>query len=691
MSGIKNDQTVQNHFSRYPDERNLILPFTRISTLTWADRRRAMNADLSVFILRADDELADNFGFTQEILAVYSPHRELQARAFQGADELLSELPMRGRVDPLTCIIISNDPDADGRTVDHLARNRESRMYVGFSASELSGDRDGWVVRNRLMRRLFGRDLFDHRLPLRNDTYFFGRESLVQEFQQAFLQGENRGLFGLRKTGKTSMLYKLQRLAVGHASLRYLHYDCKSPAVRMLTWTKLLRKIGGDLASLGGLSPMDGSTDGPQIADDFVRIVHGLPPELVPVLIFDEIEYVSPFAKLDAHWKDEFIPFWQTIWSAQSMRPMPVLVCGVSPAVVETDLIGHVQNPLFGIVPPRYLTGLDYDEVCRMLVSLGGRIGLKFSGEAARYVFQRYGGHPFLSRLACSFVHRLLQTEEVARPVQMDAAKLLSGENTRDGELAFYCGHVVSELKEFYPDEYTLLEVIATGQTADYLDYYRQPEFIMHLTSYGLVQRGLHGKASISIPVVGHYVGLESARAEGRKTILKVIPREDRTAWLDRRVRAVADDIRTLEGLTRRPGGTLLFGANSFPEADKLLQVRVCDDESGFSVFINVLNRCLVESIEKHGASVSRKHYFWEQVKLAYPVMWDALCRIKVYRHHRVHLVLNESMDEILRQYLRRDLEGQTPSGVSDLWFTLQQCVLDGLFLGVQAEIERLQ
>ena len=67
-------------------------------------------------------------------------------------------------------------------------------------------------------------------------------------------------------------------------------------------------------------------------------------------LIFDEIEYISPSSKLGPHWGDDFIPFWQTIWSAQSQyRKFSFILAGVNASVVEIDRVSGVQNPMFGI------------------------------------------------------------------------------------------------------------------------------------------------------------------------------------------------------------------------------------------------------------------------------------------------------------------------------------------------------
>ncbi|WP_044156384.1 hypothetical protein, partial [Escherichia coli] len=59
-------------------------------------------------------------------------------------------------------------------------------------------------------------------------------------------------------------------------------------------------------------------------------------------VIFDEIEYISPLAHIDKHWKDDFLPFWQTLWSIQSEhRKISFVVAGVNPYLCEIDLINR--------------------------------------------------------------------------------------------------------------------------------------------------------------------------------------------------------------------------------------------------------------------------------------------------------------------------------------------------------------
>jgi len=275
------------------------------------------------------------------------------------------------------------------------------------------------------------------------------------------------------------------------------------------------------------------------------------------------------------------------------------------------------------------------------------------------------------------------------RPLQLDCQVLEADEVVRDAELVFYCRYVVSELKQFYPDEYEMLELLASGQVHDFSELAAHLEYTKHLKAYGLLGESSFGIPSVAIPVVGRYVAMELARREGRQTLLRVVPRVDRGEWISKRKRSILDDFRLLGRVTMSANLLPIFGANSFPCADQFSAITVVDTATDFAQFANVCNQCFVEAIENYGASFGKKKYYWEDVKQAYPGLWYALQRIKMYRHESMHLSLTKSASDGLLAYLNQDLEGHRPNALHDSYFILQQCVLDGLLTGIQIEIDR--
>ncbi len=687
--GFIHAEVRDGHLSEFPKEEELLKAFLPGFTVTWGRRRSAYNTGLSIYFLNPEPFMKEAFGFEQEVMLVYSAYPTMEPRSLQAAESFLMKEPALGRVEKLTYVLVSDDPQVARWLHEYMSERQESRLIVPFSSGALRDNaNDAWYVRNILAEYLYGRDLFDYRLPLEKDTYFFGRSDYLLTLLDATKRSENRGIFGLRKTGKTSLIYKLERSLNEDGAASTLYYDCKLPSVRKLRWFELMAKICDDLRTRFEVR-INLAKDEKQIADTFVTLVSKLPKRVV--LVFDEIEFISPIAVEDVHWRQDFISFWQTFWACQSRyRTISTLIAGVNPSVVEADVFCGIQNPLFGIVSYQFLTGLNIDDTRNMIRTMGKRMGLKFTPEAAAYIFSRYGGHPLLTRIACSLFNTAVRTKKEPRPIEVTEARLKAEQEQRETELMFYCRHVVSELKQFYPDEYTMLEYLSCGQTNDFLELESSQDYTKHLQSYGLLARSGIGQPCVAIQVIGRYVALESARREGRQTLYRVVPPSERLRWIEKRKETILHDLRSLESVIRSAGQPSLFGENSFPEADRFYQIPACTNEADFESFINVCNRCFVESIEIYGKAHGFSKYYWQEIKDAYPGLWISLQRIKLYRHERFHIQLTASASTEMKKYLNQDLEGKSPSKIPDVYFMLQQCVLDGLLTGLQIEISRL-
>lgn len=690
MGQIKND-VVSGVLVRRPLDRAILAPFLHGFDVTWGASHRAFGTDVAVYFLLPELFISQGFGIDQEIALFVTDFPTLEPRVLQAVDQALRDTPAKGRVEQSIFFLSSPSPNGKAWMADYAAANPDSRLAVVFESNDLiSYSGDAWFVRNKIREQLFTRNLFDNQLPIDSDLFFFGRDQLVADYLDAVKRSQNRGLFGLRKTGKTSVLYKLQRHVNRDGIGSVYYYDAKLPSIRMLAWHELLAKISKDIAQKNSIVVPEGVDDPKRVSDVLMSILKLTPIDKMTVLIFDEIEYISPVAKDDIHWHKEFVPFWQTLWAVQSqVRRLSNIIVGVNPKVVEMDTVNDVQNPMFGIIQPKYLRGFELDELKSMLKFFGKRMGLTFEVDAQNYLLQRYGGHPLLIRMACSEVHKSLEREGVNRPASITASALKTGEEQRDEELLFYCRHVVGELQRFYPDEYAMLEMLASGQVADVRDLSDEPEYTRHLRDYGLLRFDAHKRPTFEIPVVGEYVGRELARREKRQLVRRLVPETARIEWVQRRAQTISREIRTLAREIDRAALPKLFGDGDFPEAERFSSIKPAIDIDSFVIFINVCNRCFVESVERFGKKSGSSKYFWTTIKTTYPDLWQALQRIKVYRNNDLHLELNPTVEAELKRYLEIDLEGREISQLKDPWFALQQAVLDEMMLSIQYELAR--
>lgn len=683
MGTLKQDVRDQ-HLRIHPQEMNLLKPFLFNFDVNYARRIDIQNTQFSAYILSPDRLMREGFAFTEELLLVISSFRRMQPRTVQGVERIINTAPFKGRIDPLTYFLVSDDDDVEEWTNNYLMNHPQARTPIPFSFNSIEKMKsDRWFIRNQLAVRLYNRDLFDYQLPLDDDLFFFGRKQIADEFVDGIRKGQNRGLFGLRKTGKTSFLFKLMRTCTELNIAKTVYIDCKRPDIRGMDWNALLDHVATELSAKAAIKVP--ATKEP--VKKLIKLAASSPNGGRLCIIFDEIEYISPLAHLDTHWKADFVPFWQTLWSIQSEhRNITFIVAGVNPYLCEEDLIGKTQNPMFGIVKTHYLTGLARDDIAQMVKSIGGRMGLGFEDSAINYIYNRYGGHPLLSRMACSYTNQSIAHIGASRPVSIKDSRLKSEQDDREEVLRFYCRHVISEMREFYPDEYSLLEMLSSGEVADFNEFAAEPSWISHLKSYGIITISEAGRPTFSIPVIQRFVAAERARKDKNKDLRYFLPAEKRQDWVDRRKFSIIHDMKMLLKLIGEKGAWQPFGAPVLPEADLLQRTVLCVDWVTFNAFINDLNKCLVESID----NAHPRGAFFNTCKINYPDLFEALLRIRLLRNNADHLRLNRQVEDGLRALLARDLYDRSITQISDPWFALQQITFDELFSAIQYEINRL-
>jgi hypothetical protein len=687
--GIIKKDVESSHLSKYPDEREILSPFLNGFDVMWGNRVKAHNTEISVYFLSPLPHYKDAYGFENEILLAYTKYDAMEPRSLQAIEQVFSASPAKGRVETLNYFLVSRDDSVSDWLDAYVSSKQEARIIVSLSVSEIEKNKgDEWFLRNKLNESFFGRDLFNYSLPLVEDTYFFGRQGTSMEYYDAVRRSENKGIFGLRKTGKTSLLFKVKRLCETEKNILVYYLDCKQPHIRKSRWFELLEDIAEYISKKIENIPRFDFTER-KASKSFVEVVRLAKDSGVKIcLMFDEVEFISFISPKDVHWKEDYLEFWQTLWSSQSQfKCLSLILAGVNSSVVEMDLVDKVQNPLFGIVPNKYLNGFTLDESRTMLRKLGKRMGIIFDIPSCDAITNWYGGHPLLMRQACSTLNAFL-SEQNSRPFSVTDQVFIGYKEQIDRELIFYSDHAISEIREFYPDEYFMFEMLAIGQELEFNELSSDTRYLKHLLSYQLIRRRADGIGfEINIPVIAQRVAHDSKTKNGRDLIYPLVAEINRKSWLKRRIDEVATDFSVLQKLTNASDKVKLFGSNSFPEGADLMGSAVVYSKSDFISFVNTLNRCFVESIERYGNDLSNKKYFWDEIKNEYSYLWPVLHRIKVYRNDADHLHLNQTTTDFLIAFLCEDFEDKKFSQIAEPYFTLQQRLLDRLLLAVQKEI----
>lgn len=689
MGYIKDE--VLNNYSLSDLDKAIAKIFTIGFNINNGDIVKEANTTITTFILEPEDFMKEGFGLDKEIALFISHFEQMEGRTIRAAECILEKYPFKNRVDNLCYFLVSKDSNLDQWINQYYDPSINSRIIFPLNIPELMANKGNqWFIRDKLRQYSFDKDLFGYALPLQNDSSFFGRQQILGRYIDAIKRCQNKGIFGLRKTGKTSLLFKIMRTIKEQRIGQVFFYDCKNPQVRKKRWFELLYDINMSISSrLGYASFKSGVSELECVASFKYLMKKASERNAKIVLIFDEIEYISYFAKQDPHWKNDYFDFWQTLWSEQSTYAnLCFVICGVNAYVTEKDSIIGIQNPLFGIVQSEYLIGLTLDETSLMIKTLGKRMGLRLEYDAIQFIFDQYGGHPMLTRMACSWLNRYLS--DCKRPIILKKEQVVSFQEEIDSDPAFfsYFGHIVSEIKQFYPDEYEMLEMLSSGQVDDFIELSRTDEFIQHLWSYGLIKE-VKKVPVISLPVAGKYIAIDLAKREGRKIAYKLVNKSNRASWLNHRIEIIISTIRNMENSLRLMGKPSLYGINSFPEADKLKSIPVVYDEASFSSFINTLYRCFVESIDNYGKSINDLQYLQKTINSTYPILSRTLDKIKEYRNERDHILLSDYHKKKFDEYLKEDMEPY--ESTDDKLFCLQQKIIIEIITSVYNETMNLE
>lgn len=457
------------------------------------------SSEYDYFLMKPTSTFSEMFNIEREVIVVLSPYPNFEPRTldvFDAAEHQLSEL----RVESVCRVLISDDPETERKVTDLLKTDPEQPIVIPFTYQELCSTYDDFFLRNRFRRHFYSRDLFAFLSPLRKDLYFFGRSQLLQEIINKHRAGEHTGLFGLRKSGKTSIIYAIERHLRAHGG-DFLSIDCESPSVHLLRWYELLQKLVLEYKKLSKSSvrlKASGTYSEKDASDSFaedILAIHKAQKATPLLVLFDEIERVSPGTGSSPHWRDgtDFVFFWQTLrgFYQRNQEVLTYMIVGTNPNCVEQSVIAGHENPIFASIPSQYVPSFTVEQTREMVRKLGRYMGLHFDEVLYSKLVEDFGGHPFLIRQFCSEINRACKGD---RPVNVDRALYSKVMGVYQRTAVDYLAMIVSVLRDWYPDEYDMLRILANGDLANFALFAQDhAAFTKHLIGYGLMIQSEHG------------------------------------------------------------------------------------------------------------------------------------------------------------------------------------------------------
>lgn len=481
--------------------------------ITFSRMIQFKSSEYAIHFFKPTENMRSMYSLGNELLVVCCPDgmNDFKSRTKDFIDYMLvTNTEFKNRLDKVTCFLIDGDDQVTKRVKADRATDPDSRLMVPFSMGELQGDYSEDLFNNRLREFLYEKDLFGIAVPLQNDTLFFGkdRSNVISELYARYKQGEEGGLFGLRRIGKTSIL-NLLKLRIAQSDGVAVYFDCSNS--HHYRWNELLQYIVQTIAEeysikkndrifLPESCQIDLSADrydeknaAHSFAHDIQVLYDGLGNRRI-LIILDEIESISYKTSPSDWWKNgnDSLYFWQTIRASIQMynESLSFIVAGVNPMCIERQEINGVDNPIFGMFNPTYTTLFEYEDIKNMISSIGGRQGLSFEEPVYAKLMEDYGGHPFLIRQVCSKINSDLNNQRVQRPtvVSVNSYKLKSDEY-RQG-MKTVIEQILGVIQGYYPQEFELLKRLALdGRNAFKKEIALGESGIQHLIGYCLIEK----------------------------------------------------------------------------------------------------------------------------------------------------------------------------------------------------------
>lgn len=201
------------------------------------------NCQYRYALVKPTEDYAVNFNLQREIPVVFSDYEFLEPRCLDVAAEVAKDIPSSLRLDRSCQIMVSRDRHVEETLADLLRDSNLSSVVIPFSYEELMSKN---MTPNRILDRfrqyLFDADLFTTSQPIDNDVFFFGRRDYALDVASKCKTSSYLcGVFGLRRSGKTSMLFAIKR-QLESADCPVAFIPCQTE-LETLDWKKALFQV----------------------------------------------------------------------------------------------------------------------------------------------------------------------------------------------------------------------------------------------------------------------------------------------------------------------------------------------------------------------------------------------------------------------------------------------------------------
>jgi hypothetical protein len=250
------------------------------------------------------------------------------------------------------------------------------------------------------------RDPYDEGIPVRDETWFYGRRDLLDRLPAALRQGQHAGVFGIRKVGKTSLLNQLRERLSRNTPVVLLEcgaYGSEADDYFNAILTELRNELGARLRK-----PLPKAVGAFRSQFLALRAAWQEAGSSEPfVLMLDEADKLFPDRRHPGSVATLNLAvqlFRQLRALAQEHRALSLLCCSYRADINRYNLLGPEigENPLHMSMQEHFLKFLTAKEAKAMVREIGLWKDIEWTDAALDLSYAWCAGHPLVTRFLAS-------------------------------------------------------------------------------------------------------------------------------------------------------------------------------------------------------------------------------------------------------------------------------------------------
>jgi len=429
-----------------------------------------------------------------EILIIFSNFTSQQARTVKTIINIIEN--EQSRLESTLAIVVHSDSGGNSNLRNWGKKNGITILPLYYNEKDYPMSPE--LFEKNLFSEMFSIDPFDITGPVSDDSQFYGRRQEALTIARQLQIGQIKSTLGIRKIGKTSIINRIVETCREYHNCKIVMIDCSKDEIWSLSaidlFTSLFFTIKEMRESNTNYSTLLSSCiTSDNMSECTIKLINEIILYEVPIIIiFDEIDYITPGSPTGAHWYDQFNDFWRNFRVVYQeciriKKPFSVLISGVSSKWFRIESINNIENSALALIPEDYLSPLPRGATIAMIKSLARIVGLVFTDETADLVSESCCDSPYWVRKACSYIHKKIDIQ--TRPIKIDVVLL---KNLLiefiDSEGAEIAKVALRHLFRVYPELKQYCKSIYDGNSINI------PKSYIHtLSKYGLIKEGKTG------------------------------------------------------------------------------------------------------------------------------------------------------------------------------------------------------